>query len=257
MTETYKAGAITYATAMAFNWVGGLQLPAGLAVAAHAAVGCASAAASGGNCGSGALAAGFGKLATLGMPTPLQENHVYQLTYVSVVGGTASVLGGGKFGNGATTAAFGYLFNYLMHRASSAELYINEATLQADDAQEPILLAANTNCISSVGGLLTCADAAPGAALGGGGGGSISVTRSGVALPTAPKYTIPPNYVQNPVGRSGSYGEYVNGRFVERLRIDPPTPPGYKGPNNSHYHLNGQRQHHAPGRGEIMDPGFW
>jgi len=110
MTETYKAGAITYATAMAFNWVGGLQLPAGLAVAAHAAVGCASAAASGGNCGNGALAAGFGKLATLGMPTPLQENHVYQLTYVSVVGGTASVLGGGKFGNGATTAAFVYLY---------------------------------------------------------------------------------------------------------------------------------------------------
>lgn len=53
--------------------------------------------------------------------------------------------------------------------------------------------------------------------------GTISVTRDGVALPAIQKYAIPSNYVQNPYGRSGSYGEVINGKFVERLRIDPGT----------------------------------
>jgi len=142
MTEAYKSGGIAFGTAMAFNWVGGLQLPAGLAVAAHAAVGCASAAASGGNCGQGALAAGFGKLATVGMPTAFQENHAYGMTYASVVGGTASVLGGGKFANGATTAAFGYLFNEMLHPRNLSPEYqgakdwyqstVDEATAKID-----------------------------------------------------------------------------------------------------------------------------
>ncbi|MCL2645168.1 MAG: DUF637 domain-containing protein, partial [Betaproteobacteria bacterium] len=114
ITEAHKAGAIAFATSYAFNWVGGNVSNPFLSVAAHSAVGCASAAASGGNCSQGALAAGFGKFATLHMPTAFQGNHAYQFTYVSVVGGTASVLGGGKFANGATTAAFGYLFNHLV-----------------------------------------------------------------------------------------------------------------------------------------------
>ena len=181
------------------------------------------------------------------MPAAFSGNMGYELTYVSVVGGTASVLGGGKFGNGAVTAAFGYLYNHLMHQ-DGAELSTNEVTPQTDDTQEPILLAANTHCIGR-GVATVCAGGG-----GGGGGGAISVTRSGVALPAAPKYTIPPNYVSNP-NRSGSYGEYVNGKFVERLRIDPPTPPGMKGPNYSHYHLNDGKQHYRPG-GHIIDPGF-
>jgi hypothetical protein len=66
----------------------------------------------------------------------------------------------------------------------------------------------------------------------------IHVTPSGVALPPGPKYQIPKGYVENP-HRAGNYGEIVNGKFVERLRIDPPPPPGMKGPNHSHYHLDG------------------
>jgi hypothetical protein len=114
LKEAAKSGAIAYATNYAFGYVGGLQLPPVPAVLAHAAVGCASAAASGGSCGSGALAAGFGKIATINMTsTSFGGNHALRMAYVSVVGGTASVLGGGKFANGAQTAAFGYLFNEL------------------------------------------------------------------------------------------------------------------------------------------------
>jgi len=69
------------------------------------------------------------------------------------------------------------------------------------------------------------------------------VTKDGVALPPGSKHKIPDNYVQNP-HRSGSYGEIVNGKFKERLRIDPPTPSGQKGPNYSHYHNNGKGAHY-------------
>jgi RHS repeat-associated protein len=82
----------------------------------------------------------------------------------------------------------------------------------------------------------------------------IHVTKDGVALPASPKYQIPENYIQNP-NRAGSYGESINGKFVERLRIDPPTPPGQKGPNYSHYHLDKGRPHYSPRPG-IPDPGF-
>ena len=82
----------------------------------------------------------------------------------------------------------------------------------------------------------------------------IHVTKDSVALPPGPKHKIPDNYVQNP-HRSGSYGEVVNGKFKERLRIDPPTPPGQKGPNYSHYHKNGKGTHYSPRPGD-KDPGF-
>ena len=59
------------------------------------------------------------------------------------------------------------------------------------------------------------------------GGGSneppIHVTSDGVALPNDGKHNIPEYYVENPY-RKASYGEYVNGKFVERLRIDPDLP---------------------------------
>ncbi|MBZ4421419.1 hypothetical protein [Myxococcus sp. RHSTA-1-4] len=80
------------------------------------------------------------------------------------------------------------------------------------------------------------------------------VTPDGVALPKGPKHKIPGGYIENP-HRSGSYGEIVNGKFKERLRIDPPTPPGQKGPNTSHYHLDGKGTHYSPAPGD-KDPGF-
>ena len=66
----------------------------------------------------------------------------------------------------------------------------------------------------------------------------IHVSPNGVACPPGPKYQIPFNYIENP-NRSGSYGVMENGKFVEKLRVDAATPPGMKGPNYGHYHLDG------------------
>ena len=80
------------------------------------------------------------------------------------------------------------------------------------------------------------------------------VTPDGVVLPPGPKYLIPPQLVQNPY-RAGSYGMIENGKFVETLRIDPATPTGFKGPEYSHYHLDGGKTHFSPRPGQ-PDPGF-
>ena len=84
-------------------------------VAGHAAVGCASAAASGGDCESGALSGGFGA-AYSNFGPELFDDMVSRTMEHAVVGGVGSVLGGGKFANGAVTGAFGYLFNELLHQ---------------------------------------------------------------------------------------------------------------------------------------------
>lgn len=75
---------------------------------AHAAAGCISSAASGGDCGSGAASAIFGKFAANNISF---ENAVANGIAATVAGGVGSVIAGGKFENGAATAAFGYLFN--------------------------------------------------------------------------------------------------------------------------------------------------
>jgi len=82
----------------------------------------------------------------------------------------------------------------------------------------------------------------------------IHVTPQGVALPSSPKYQIPKHYVQNKY-RAGSYGESINGEYLEKLRIDPATLPGFKGPNYSHYHINNKRIHYSPRSGD-PNPGF-
>jgi hypothetical protein len=60
-----------------------------------------------------------------------------------------------------------------------------------------------------------------------------------------PGSKIPENLIQNPFGRTGSYGiiDSTTGKFVETLRIDPATLPGCKGPNYSHFHINGGSKH--------------
>jgi len=73
------------------------------------------------------------------------------------------------------------------------------------------------------------------------------VTKEGVVLPR--NAYIPENYIENPY-RSSSYGVYENGKFIEKLRIDPATQPGFKGPNKSHFHINGGSKH-------IFDPSKW
>ncbi len=96
-----------------FGAIGGLGAEGGWStgqyVAAHAAGGCITSVAGGGQCGSGALSAAFGKFATI--QTQDWGVGVAQFTASTIAGGIGSVLGGGKFENGAVTAAFGYLFN--------------------------------------------------------------------------------------------------------------------------------------------------
>ena len=115
--DAARAAIISYSTAMAFQAVGDATAHGPISdptlyaenIAGHALVGCVSAAAAGGGCGSGAMAAGFGAAAT-----PWVWNNVpgqYQLAVIAVVGGTASVIGGGRFANGAITAAYGYMYN--------------------------------------------------------------------------------------------------------------------------------------------------
>jgi RHS repeat-associated protein len=111
-------------TAGAFNIVGGIGAAEGWAsgelALAHAVVGCASSAAGGESCRSGALSAGVAKYATMEWTGNLDP--VGKGIAVSVIGGTASVSGGGKFANGAITAGFAYLFNELQTRGRAGEM---------------------------------------------------------------------------------------------------------------------------------------
>jgi RHS repeat-associated protein len=132
--EALKAGAISYAEAEAFYGVGSatgfhgitwdkaISEPGmfALNIAGHAAVGCITAEAQGGDCGPQALAAGISAAAA---PAIYQEfggasaGDVIGGTIASAaVGGVSSIAGGGKFENGAITAAYGYLFNAMAGR---------------------------------------------------------------------------------------------------------------------------------------------
>jgi hypothetical protein len=102
------AGPMAVMTAMrrSLNMEKTRSLPGRIAFSAvaSAANGCISAAASGGDCGPQALAAGISAAAG-----PLYSNNRYVGSVeAAVVGGAASVAGGGKFANGAVTGAFSY-----------------------------------------------------------------------------------------------------------------------------------------------------
>jgi hypothetical protein len=79
----------------------------------------------------------------------------------------------------------------------------------------------------------------------------IYVTENGVALPTGDKYKIPDHYVENS-HRPGDYGEYVDGKYEARLRIDQATPDQ----SGSHYHFNNGPEHYSPNRIHDGNPGF-
>jgi len=87
-------------------------------VMAHSAAGCISAAAGGGNCKAGAMAAGFAEFAgpAIGDLGSIAAN----VTKSAVLGGIGSSIGGGRFEDGAMTGAFGYLFNQLAHAGQQA-----------------------------------------------------------------------------------------------------------------------------------------
>ena len=167
-TGTFKGGVQGAFSAMAFNWVGTQLKAAELAgaerfftsVTAHAITGCVTSAASGGNCGQGALSAAFSKAATFlpgmeGINAAAERGDItarIQGTVISaVVGGTASVLGGGKFANGAQTGAFSYLFNQL---GSSPEENLTPVGGEPMGAVEFAVGAAETVTMALPGGFL-------------------------------------------------------------------------------------------------------
>jgi hypothetical protein len=75
-------------------------------------VGCAFAAASGGECGPSALA---GAVTSFAGPFLAHKGFYFSIAANATIGGVASVAGGGKFENGAITGAFGYIFNAGLH----------------------------------------------------------------------------------------------------------------------------------------------
>jgi RHS repeat-associated protein len=118
-TGTLRGTLIGAATAEAFWGVGGVKVDIanattnqlarfGAGVALHAAVGCVSSAAGGGQCGSGALSGGLGEVfSDLGA----RQNMFVRGSIAALGGGTGSALTGGKFGDGFALGAAGYLFN--------------------------------------------------------------------------------------------------------------------------------------------------
>jgi len=129
-----KSAAISLATSAAMDMVGGLTNGHGVPpdyfgtaehlanIAGHAAVGCASAAASGGSCSSGAFSGAAGSLVT---PYGAELDKFGGLVAAMMAGGAASMISGHSFTDGAKTAAFGYLFNQaaasLFRQVSDAE----------------------------------------------------------------------------------------------------------------------------------------
>ena len=104
-SDLLRNAAVAGATAQSFKWAGDLNGYARLG--AHAAAGCASSAAGGGNCGTGAASAFLGVVAS----TYIGDN----LIVATVAGGVGSEITGGSFRDGAVTGAFGYLFNSCLH----------------------------------------------------------------------------------------------------------------------------------------------
>jgi RHS repeat-associated protein len=142
-----QAGAIAGATTLAFAGVGSLASEVGgaagylVSIAGEAAVGCASAVASGSSCASGALASGVTAFAGPFLAT--QPYHA-QLVGRTVLGGTASVIGGGKFANGAVTAAFAYLSTTSLGRA--------RASANGEEPPGEEAMAACVPCAPAIGG---------------------------------------------------------------------------------------------------------
>lgn len=97
-------------------------------IGAHALVGCASAAADGGECAAGGAGAAAAKGITLGASGLGIKSAEGQYVVAAVAGGTASQLAGGRFANGALTAAFGYLFNYCEHNDCWGSMGIQGST---------------------------------------------------------------------------------------------------------------------------------
>ncbi|MGH8139213.1 MAG: RHS repeat-associated core domain-containing protein, partial [Steroidobacteraceae bacterium] len=127
LSAALTAGLISGVAAAAFAGIGsytqtmnpGSEWTKAFSVVAHAAVGCGSAAASGGNCGRGALAAALSEVAVQGnliKPDAIGTwGSVKGVAEAGLIGGVAARITGGKFDDGFTVSAAGYLFNSAAH----------------------------------------------------------------------------------------------------------------------------------------------
>jgi RHS repeat-associated protein len=125
-SQALRSGGIAFLSAYAFQLAGGAGSGGGVSkeiasrsverYLAHAAAGCVSAAIGGGQCGTGAVSAVFGKFATNAIGGTPGQFDAFQAAATVVAGGVGSVIAGEKFENGAKTAAYGYLFNQLSEK---------------------------------------------------------------------------------------------------------------------------------------------
>jgi RHS repeat-associated protein len=133
-----KAFGLSLGTAYAFQAAGDVgqganEYGAGH-YAAHAAVGCASSVAGGGQCGAGALSAVAGLAGTqIGAGIEITGGR---FATAVIAGGVASRLAGGSFIDGAQTAAYGYLFNHLSHWAELAAYGREAHTLLQNEMEQ-------------------------------------------------------------------------------------------------------------------------
>ena len=128
--DAFNTGGVAALSAGAFQAAGSLG---GGSYWAHAAAGCVSAAAGGGNCGRGAVSAVFGKFVTneLSISGSGLQYDFANGVIAATAGGVGSVIAGGKFENGAKTAAYGYLFNQLSPNGKDPNIRGNMAVEQA------------------------------------------------------------------------------------------------------------------------------
>ena len=109
----FTAG-VTFGLAEAFGLHGGASFGPGKhlgQVALHSAMGCASSAAAGGSCKSGAISGGVSAFASPMLAGDGKSFSAGRLVGRTIIGAVASRLSGGKAENGAMTAAFSYLLN--------------------------------------------------------------------------------------------------------------------------------------------------
>ncbi|MGH7743527.1 MAG: hypothetical protein ACREQ5_01715 [Candidatus Dormibacteria bacterium] len=149
LSAALTAGLIAGVTAAAFAEVGsyashlateGSEWAKPFSVLAHAAVGCVSGAASGGNCGRGALAAGLSEAATrAAFLEPPAKSLASWGTFrgtaeAGLIGGAAAEITGGKFDDGFSVAAAGYIFNDVAHSIANPDTPgKNDVVIQRDD----------------------------------------------------------------------------------------------------------------------------
>jgi RHS repeat-associated protein len=158
-----KAFGLSLGTAYAFDAAGTSAQGSEYGVghyASHAAVGCVSSVAGGGQCGAGALSAVAG-LAGTQIGGAIGAGTAGRFASAVIAGGIGSRLAGGSFMDGAQTAAYGYLFNCLAHKCNAADYDMNDPRSHMSPAQaSPELCAASASgCMDAARRVIGCASA--------------------------------------------------------------------------------------------------